>query len=372
MEIDDFDKRVIRDTIEHLYTVQKVVPTIKKLMPVLREKINWRWGPTSLRKMLKSMGFVWKKAQNKRVLLLERADIVHWRSRFLVQIKHMREDGKEVFYLDESWIDNNLTSGKCWQKEKDVLGVTAWGSSSKRLIIASVGSRKGFIKEAQLIFPARSTQGDYHGQMNSINFEKWFSTSVLPNLPPASIVVMDNAPYHSRQEEKTPSKYGTKATMIQWLERRGISCDGGMRKDTLYSLIQANKPPHKLYAVDAMATAKGHTVVRLPPYNCDLNAIELAWAKIKRIFREHNVTGDMSAANLHKHTVDAFSSVTSEDWEGYCKKVQEVEQEYWRQDGVMETAVDEIIITGNAIVDTSEESDSSSSSEDSQSDSSNE
>ncbi|KAJ4437515.1 hypothetical protein ANN_17660 [Periplaneta americana] len=42
--------------------------------------------------------------------------------------------------------------------------------------------------------------------MNSINFEKCFQEHVLPNLPPASVIVMDNASYHSREVEKTPSR----------------------------------------------------------------------------------------------------------------------------------------------------------------------
>ncbi|XP_068082557.1 uncharacterized protein [Anabrus simplex] len=348
IELDDSEKRVIRDTIENFYTVQKVVPTLKTLIPVLEKEIKWKWSPTSLRKVLKDMGFVWKKVQNKRVLLLERADVVDWRARFLVQIKHAREEGKEVFYLDESWIDNNITSGKCWQREKDVVGVTAWGCSLKRLIIASVGSEKGFIREAQLIFEARSTQGDYHGQMNSDNFEKWFRTSVLPNLPPASVIALDNAPYHSRQVDNVPSRYDTRVTMVQWLQGKGIVCDTNQRKEALYRLVQENRPPETSYAVDVMAAENGHVVLRLPPYNCDLNAMELAWAKIKREFRGHNITGDMTAGNLRRLTIEAFNSVSAEDWKGYCRKVHELEEEYWRHDGVMELALDDIVINSTA------------------------
>jgi hypothetical protein len=47
-----------------------------------------------------------------------------------------------------------------------------------------------------LMYKAGTTTGDYHGQMNSGNFEKWITVQVIPNLPPSSTVVMDNAPYH--------------------------------------------------------------------------------------------------------------------------------------------------------------------------------
>jgi transposase len=45
---------------------------------------------------------------------------------------------------------------------------------------------------------------------------------------------------------------------------------------------------------------------------CDLNPIELAWAKIKRIVSE-NVTVDLSLQKLRKVTKDAVALVTKED-----------------------------------------------------------
>jgi hypothetical protein len=45
-------------------------------MPVLREKIDWRWSKTSLNRLLKDMDFFWKTSQNKQLGLIERADIV--------------------------------------------------------------------------------------------------------------------------------------------------------------------------------------------------------------------------------------------------------------------------------------------------------
>jgi transposase len=54
------------------------------------------------------------------------------------------------------------------------------------------------------------------------------------------------------------------------------------------------KLKEKIYKTDHILEKYGHTVVTLPPYVCDLNPTELAWAKIKRIVRENNVRGDLS------------------------------------------------------------------------------
>jgi hypothetical protein len=134
----------------------------------------------------------------------------------------MRRDEKEILYLNELWVDSNLTYNRCWQKKGDVQGIMATGNGSNRLIIVHIGSEKGFLA-GDLIYKAGAATGDYHGQMNAENLKKWVSSQVLPNLPPGSIVVRDNMPYHEKQVDKVPSKYRVKADMIGWLERRGVA-----------------------------------------------------------------------------------------------------------------------------------------------------
>jgi hypothetical protein len=60
------------------------------------------------------------------------------------------------------------------------------------------------VENSLLIFKSGKATGDYHGQINARNFELWVNTQVLPNLPEKCVIVMDNAPYHSIQENKTP------------------------------------------------------------------------------------------------------------------------------------------------------------------------
>jgi hypothetical protein len=75
---------------------------------------------------------------------------------------------------------------------------------SNRQIVVHICSKNRFLEGAELIFKEGSASGDYHGQINSVNFEKWLNEKVIPNLPLNSAVVMDNAPYHGRQEDKHP------------------------------------------------------------------------------------------------------------------------------------------------------------------------
>jgi hypothetical protein len=102
--------------------------------------------------------------------------------------------------------------------------------------------------------------------MNIINFVKRVREKTLPNLLPCSVVVLGNAPYHSVQVDKVQSKYSVKCEMTSWLERHRVFCDPTMRKGPLYNLILTRKPKEKMFKVDHLLNARGHTVVRLPPY----------------------------------------------------------------------------------------------------------
>ena len=85
-----------------------------------------------------------------------------------------------------------------------------------RLIILHAGFEKGWIRNVDLVFQSKKNTGDYHNKMNSERlmgiihtyimlytnrFEEWFKDALLPNIDPNSLIVIDNASYHSRREE---------------------------------------------------------------------------------------------------------------------------------------------------------------------------
>lgn len=358
VSVDGFDRRVILDTMRDFYVNKKIVPSCKKLLPVLKEKINFQWSEVSLRRVLKDMGFKWRKCCSKRKILVERPDIVNWRYKYLRQIKQFRESGKKIFYLDETWVDSNITFQKCWQSP-DIHGVLPDINSKNRLIIVDIGSEDGFLEGGRLVYRANTANGDYHGQMNSNNFEKWIRERVIPNLPVESVVVIDNAPYHGEQHDKVPTKSSTKKNMLEWLLRHGQHFEEtSVRKATLYDAIQRLKPPSKVFKIDKLLEEFGHFVLRLPPYMCDLNAIEFVWANVKQHVRSKNTSGNMSLGALNELVLEALTSVSSTLWKKYTDHVKNIEKEYWEKDGITEDAIDEIII--NLGEDSDDESSSSS------------
>jgi transposase len=154
------------------------------------------------------------------------------------------------------------------------------------------------VENSLLIFQDGKATGDYHGQMNARNFEFWVNTQLLPSLPEKSVTVMDNAPYHSIQENKPPTRNSVKAEMISWLEKNNVPFAVEMRKTELFQLVARHKRPEKNFRIDQVLKFHSRDVLRLPPYMCDLGPIELAWAKVKRLIREKNVAGEMSLSVL--------------------------------------------------------------------------
>ena len=75
------DKAIIRNVIYEFYVEKKIVPSAPKLLAAIREKIDFPWKLDSLHKLLKSMGFKWRKSNSIRKVLIERPNIVIWREK---------------------------------------------------------------------------------------------------------------------------------------------------------------------------------------------------------------------------------------------------------------------------------------------------
>jgi transposase len=61
---------------------------------------------------------------------------------------------------------------------------------------------------------------------------------------------------------------------------KNIAFEAAMLKAELLVLVK-RKRKFESYVVDELAAQEGKTVLRLPPYHCEFNPIELIWAQIK-------------------------------------------------------------------------------------------
>lgn len=125
--------------------------------------------------------------------------------------------------------------------------------------------------------------------MNGDTFYKWM-TNVLPLLKENSVIVMDNAPYHSVKKEKIPNSTSKKADIIKWLQEKGQVIDIPMVIPELLDMVNQIKSQYDKYLIDDLVETYNHKILRLPPYHCELNPVELAWASVKGHVKKNNTS----------------------------------------------------------------------------------
>lgn len=237
-------------------------------------------------------------------------------------------------------MDKKVTSSRQAFLEGLTAGLKNPSGKGKRFIISHIGSEEGFLEEGLMIFEAKKNCEDYHDEMNAVCFEEWFA-AVLPKLRPNSIVVMDNAPYHSRKLETAPKMSWKKAAIQYWLLNKNIHYEPDMVKATLLELIPHNESFNK-YAVDEMAAQHGITVLRLPPYHCELNPIELIWAQIKGHVARNNKTFKLTdVRNLFQ---EGIKKITATEWSKCVSHVVKEEEKMSRLDVLIDNITDTFII----------------------------
>ncbi|XP_025200475.1 uncharacterized protein LOC112598292 [Melanaphis sacchari] len=287
---DDLDRNGLRQKV-HAIWLRGELPTIDKILFDVNEDPTLpNFKRTTLYNIIKKLDFVFTKRKRCSVLT-ERNDLINWRRNYLYDIRKYRSEGKSIYYLDETWLNVGDCVDRVWvdttiQSKQDAFnkGLTTGPKNptgkGQRLIVLHIGSDMGFLEGGLLCFGSKKNSANYHDEMNGDTFKDWFVT-ILPRLHLNSIVVMDNAPYHSVQTEKYPTSNSKKGDILEWLNSKGITFDRPLLKAQLLTKVQELKPRTKSYVIDNLAKHAGHTVLRLPPYHCEFNPIELAWAMVK-------------------------------------------------------------------------------------------
>ncbi|XP_063232737.1 uncharacterized protein LOC134536756 isoform X4 [Bacillus rossius redtenbacheri] len=155
--VDDFTVNAIRNAIYRMYA-EGLNVTVDTILKEIRERqIDYYGGRSSLHKLLKKMGFSWKTVDGRKALI-ENENIVLQRIDFLRKYKEEKERGT----VSKSWQDKSLQSAK-----------------------------------RRTVGDGQKT-ADYHGEMNGETFLMWFE-DMLVHLEEPSVIIMDNASYHSTQ-----------------------------------------------------------------------------------------------------------------------------------------------------------------------------
>ncbi|XP_072375767.1 uncharacterized protein [Diabrotica undecimpunctata] len=264
----------IRRIIHDFHRTENCRVTVNKLKNKIERDLDIKVSEASLRRILRNMNFRWRRARDNRKLLVEKAEIRTWKIKYLRLIKHYRNENRPIVYLDETYVHSGHTLSKTWN-DNFSKGLLMNISNGQRLIIVHAGGEMGFIPNALLIFKSGSKSGDYHLEMNTTNYRKWLKEKLIPNLLPHSVIVCDNASYHS------------------------------------------------VYEFDELLREYGHTPLRLPLYHPDLNPIELIWAAIKNNIAQTNITFKLE--DVRQLLEKRVSEITPDEWRKRCHHAIKIE-----------------------------------------------
>ncbi|XP_076032401.1 uncharacterized protein LOC143020129 [Oratosquilla oratoria] len=270
---------------------------------------------------------------------MERNDVVAARNKFLREIKQVKQSSHNIVYLDEIWVNQNYTDGKCWTDTASPQATGVRQPKGNRLILLHAGTKNGFVNNAELVFQAKN-DGDSHNQMNSALFEEWFRNQLLPNISPNSVIVMDNASYHSAKLEEIPTSSWRKSDLQDWLMKKGVQPHNNLLKAELHELakrLDITAP----YVIDKIAEEAGHRVLRLPSYHCQYNPIELIWAQVKTYITKKN---NFKMADLKSLVKEALSLITPQIWMEAVRHAEQVQDEDAQQDIAAEHFVESFVV----------------------------
>ena len=169
VRLDNFDVGVIRRIIHNLYR-ENISPSLKKILLQVKEKMNFPYGKTHLWRLLKKMGFGYKKRGRQRTIS-ERPGIIEWRERHLRRIRKIREADPEraIVYTDETWLNQGHRTKKEWVdletlKEKNLRSLRLSGltvdctkemtGKGRRPIISDAMTESGPVRGALWMFKA--------------------------------------------------------------------------------------------------------------------------------------------------------------------------------------------------------------------------
>ena len=82
---------------------KKIAPTVSKIKKEIEDTI--KTSKSTLTLTLLDLGYKYKKSGDNRKLLYDQRSVINDRCNYLRTIRKFREDGYEIVYLDETWVN---------------------------------------------------------------------------------------------------------------------------------------------------------------------------------------------------------------------------------------------------------------------------
>lgn len=324
---------------------------------------------TVRRFVLQRMGFKYAKLRGQKKCIIENPKYVKWRYRFLSALEANQNlpDNERLHevYSDESyiWQTHARSFSRMADSGEDMevsLNRKKW--KGPRLIFFHAGGEFGFVPGARLIYKASKQRGDYHGNIDSDMYERWFQEKLLPGMNKVKqqtgkgcLLILDNAKYHKRSSVDFQPHKATVADLKAFLVDRRLQFKPyWLRADYMRAVRRyiATQPT----VVELLASKHGHKVIFQPPYHSEISPIEKVWAQTKYnvgVQYDNNTSLDDVERRLN-HEFDIYSV---EQWVKVSKHCEKVRKTMWEEDKMLR--LEEENYTGTGLSDRDDDEDDS-------------
>ena len=167
---------------------------------------------------------------------------------------------------------------------------------------------------------------NYHDSMDGESYKCYFEKSICQNIPKHSVIVIDNVPYHSKNTENYPTSKWRKQQLVDWPTEKNITLPDKALRAELWTLVKSEREKFPDKVMETVAKEYGHKILRLPPYHCELNPIELTWAAEKNYVAGESK--DMSLDSMEKLFRKKRDKLPEDFWRKCVEHVQKIEGNY--------------------------------------------
>ena len=146
--------------------------------------------------------------------------------------------------------------------------------------------------------------------------------------------MIDNAPYHSKNTENYPTSKWRKQQFVDWLTEKKKAL-----RAELWTSVKSERKKFPDKVIETVAKEYGHEILNLPPYHCELNPIELAWAAEKNYVAGENK--DMSLDSVEKLFRKKREELPEDFWKKCVEHVKKIKENYLELDRIHSNKVEQ-------------------------------
>jgi hypothetical protein len=144
-------------------------------------------------------------------------------------------------------------------------------------------------------------------------------------------MVMENAPYHNVDVDGvfSPTTATKQGALQSWLQPHHPTMDQEAMMKAERLAVCRQLCPKPAYALDRLAEAAGHHLLRTPQYPPELQPMEHGWAVVK-----HHCAApcDSTMAGLRVPLEEGCAKVTPATCQAAIAAMREEEDRYWQED----------------------------------------